>query len=81
VAERLHAPRLVPAGKRTTDQGRFLTSLTDWSAFTVAGTAPELRRLPFEPPPPKLALVGGTLIAGLVSRAVKLRSSRLLSGP
>ena len=38
--------------KRTTDRGRFLTSLTCWSAFTVAGTAPESHRLPFEPPPP-----------------------------
>src|SRR3954452_11817326 len=37
--------------KRTTDRGRFLTSRTDWSAFTVAGTAPDFRRLPFEPPP------------------------------
>jgi hypothetical protein len=40
--------------KRTTDQGRFLTSagkVVDLSGFTVAGTAPEFRRLPFEPPP------------------------------
>jgi len=38
--------------KRTTDQGRFLTMLTSWSAFTVAGTAPDSHQLPFEPPPP-----------------------------
>jgi hypothetical protein len=51
-------------GKRTTDRGRFLTTLTGWSAFTVAGTAPEFRRLPFEPPPASKALVDGTLIRG-----------------
>jgi hypothetical protein len=40
------------------DEGRFLTSRTDWSAFTVAGTAPDLHRLPFEPPPPRLTARG-----------------------
>lgn len=48
--------------KRTTDRGRFLT-LPNHSAFTVAGTAPDFRRLPFEPPPPDKS-VGGTLVCG-----------------
>src|SRR3982751_1640594 len=56
--------------KRTTDQGRFLTSLTSWSAFTVAGTAPDFRRLPFEPPPPSLELVGGTLVGHRATAAI-----------
>src|SRR6185369_13270828 len=67
-------------GKRTTDQGRFLTSRrTIWSALTVAGTAPDFRRLPFEPLPPSEKLVSGTLVAGVARRAVKLRSSELRS--
>ncbi len=37
--------------------------------FTVAGTAPEFRRLPFEPPPVRIASVGGTLIDGRATRA------------
>jgi len=44
-------PRLVPAGE-TDDGPRQVPDFADGSAFTVAGTAPESRRLPFEPPPP-----------------------------
>src|SRR3954469_22450241 len=62
--------------KRTTDQGRFLTS-PESSGFTVAGTAPDFRRLPFQPPPPSNELVGGTLV-GYVAR---LRRDGLSNSP
>jgi hypothetical protein len=50
-------PRLVPAGE--TDDGPrqvpdFATLLWKALAFTVAGTVPDFRRLPFEPSPPSL---------------------------
>ena len=66
-----HAPRLVPA-EETDDGPRQVPDFADrWSAFTVAGTAPEFRRLPFEPPPPDLSSVGGTL----VGRAARRRAA------
>ena len=47
-------PRLDPAGE-TDDRSRqvpdFGRQVIDLFGFTVAGTAPEFRRLPFEPPP------------------------------
>src|SRR5581483_2621079 len=46
-----HAPRLDPA-EETDDERGQVPDFTETSAFTVAGTAPESRRLPFEPPPP-----------------------------
>ena len=73
-----HAPRLVPA-EETDDGPRQVPDFpTDWSGVTVAGTAPEFRRLPFEPPPADARSVGGTLVGDPASRAVKSRSSRLL---
>jgi len=52
-------PRLVPAGE-TDDRPRQVPDFADphGSAFTVAGTAPDFRRLPFEPSPVRLD-VGG----------------------
>src|SRR4051794_6036565 len=47
-----HAPRLVPAGE-TDDGPRQVPDYPRPSPrFTVAGTAPDSHRLPFEPPPP-----------------------------
>jgi hypothetical protein len=46
-----HAPRLVPA-EETDDGPRQVPDFTDMVGFTVAGTAPDFRRLPFEPLPP-----------------------------
>jgi len=52
---RAHAPRLVPA-EETDDEPGQVPDFADGayalgSAFTVAGTAPDSNRLPFEPPP------------------------------
>jgi hypothetical protein len=41
-----HAPRLVPA-EETDDGPRQVPDFTDEIGFTVAGTAPDFRRLPF----------------------------------
>lgn len=47
---RRHATRLDPAGcGRLTGQ---VPDFTGRAGFTVAGTAPDSHRLPFEPPPP-----------------------------
>ena len=47
---RAHVARLVPAGKRTTDQGGYLTRPGRYGAgLTVAGTVPDVRRLPPSP--------------------------------
>ena len=64
-----HAPRLVPAGE-TDDGPRQVPDFAgrSSSAFTVAGTAPDFRRLPFEPPPADLTSVGGTLVDGGATR-------------
>ena len=73
-------PRLVPAGE--TDDGPrqvpdFAALPKELPAFTVAGTAPEFRRLPFEPPPVRLKSVGGTLIDdAATSRADGLSNRR-----
>ena len=79
---RAHAPRLVPA-EETDDGPRQVPDFAGGlPAFTVAGTAPEFRRLPFEPPPPKLRFVGGTLVGALLATLDGLsnRASRLLGG-
>ena len=61
-----HAPRLVPA-EETDDGPRQVPDFAGSSpAFTVAGTAPESHRLPFEPPPACELHVGGTLIADVL---------------
>src|SRR3954468_8764718 len=50
---RAHAPRLVPA-EETDDGPRQVPDFAEQFGFTVAGTAPDSHRLPFEPPPPDL---------------------------
>jgi hypothetical protein len=55
-----HAPRLVPAGE-TDDRPRQVPGSAERFGITVAGTAPEVRRLPFEPSPPDRS-VDGTLV-------------------
>jgi len=46
-----HVPRLDPA-EETDDGPRQVPDFADVGRLTVAGTAPDFRRLPFEPPPP-----------------------------
>src|SRR5438105_15220995 len=80
-----HAPRLDPA-EETDDGPRQVPDFPRPSpGFTVAGTAPDFRRLPFEPPPPDMKSVGGTLIVGCCyggnRRAVKLLGQGLFEGP
>src|SRR5205823_6796983 len=61
---RQRGPRPAAGPGRGTDDGPGqVPDFTGVSpAFTVAGTAPEFHRLPFEPPPPKRGFVGGTLV-------------------
>src|SRR5204862_4280999 len=57
-----HVRRLVPAGKRTAGRGGYLTCCLVWR-LTVAGTVPDVRRLP----PSPAALHRRTLVLGRVT--------------
>src|SRR3954451_21143444 len=67
---RAHAP---PAGagrgngRRTKAGSRLGRALKELPAFTVAGTAPDFHRLPFEPPPIRQTSVGGTLVGNVAT--------------
>src|SRR5438270_1749566 len=61
-------PRLVPA-EETDDGPRQVPDFADGLGFTVAGTAPDFRRLPFEPPPPSQSSWAAPWSAALLGRA------------
>ena len=48
-----HAPRLDPAEETDDGSGQVPDFADRLVGVTVAGTAPESHRLPFEPPPPR----------------------------
>ena len=76
-----HAPRLVPA-EETDDGPRQVPDFSPCEAgITVAGTAPDSHRLPFEPPPVRLASVGGTLIGPAATSALDGLSNEVIERP